>query len=86
MANHDSSKKSIRKIKARTAINKSRKTMIKTYIKKVVLAISSGEHQEAMKALIRAQSEIMRGVSRGVIEKNAASRKVSRLNKMVKSI
>ena len=86
MANHSATKKSIRKTITKTAINKSRKTRIKTYIKRVVVAVESGLAQEANKALIEAQSEIMRGVACNILKKNTGSRKISRLASRVKAI
>lgn len=86
MANHSSTKKAIRKTAARTAINRSRRSRIRTYIKRVLVAVESGSYEAAQAALIEAQSEIMRGVTHKVIDKNTASRKVSRLNKKVKAI
>ncbi len=84
MANHSSTEKAIRKTLKKTAINKSRRTRVRTYVKKVAVATVSGSADEASKALIIAQSELMRGVSRGLIKKNTASRKISKLAKMVK--
>jgi small subunit ribosomal protein S20 len=86
MANHSATKKSIRKTITKTAINKSRKTRIKTYIKRVMVAVESGLAQEANKALIEAQSEIMRGVACNLLKKNTGSRKISRLASKVKAI
>lgn len=86
MANHSSTKKSIRKIARKTAINKHRKTRIKTYIKNVVKLVAAGQTQEAKQALEAAQSELMKGVSIKLIKKNTASRKISRLAKAVKNI
>ena len=86
MANHSATKKAIRKTVQKTAVNKSRKTRIKTYIKRVLTAISSGIAQDANKAFLEAQSEIMRGVSSNIIKKNTGSRKISRLSKKVKEM
>lgn len=86
MANHSSTKKAVRKTVTVTAINKSKKTRIKTYIKKVLSAIESGNKEEATKALIVAQSEIMKGVASNLIKKNTGSRKVSRLASKVKAV
>jgi small subunit ribosomal protein S20 len=86
MANHSATKKAIRKTVAKTAINKNRKSRIKTFIKRVVTAVTAGSAEEANKALIDAQSEIMRGVAAKLIKKNTAARKVSRLSKSVKGI
>lgn len=86
MANHSSTKKAIRKTERVTAVNKNRKSRIKTYIKKVLEAVNSGSAEEAQKALIVAQSEIMKGAARNLIQKNTAARKVSRLSARVKMI
>jgi len=86
MANHSSTEKAIRKIAKKSAINRNRRTKIRTYVKKSLLAIESGSKEEASKILISTQSEIMRGVSKGLIKKNTASRKISRLAKKLKAI
>jgi small subunit ribosomal protein S20 len=86
MANSPSSRKRARQIERRTAVNKARRSRIRTFIRKVEEAIASGDGAAASEALRSAQPEIMRGVSRGVIHKNTASRKVSRLAARVKSI
>ncbi len=70
----------------RTAINKSRTSRIRTFIRKVELALSAENGADAAEALRMAQPEIMRGVSKGVLHKNTASRKISRLAKRVKAI
>ena len=86
MANHKSSKKRIIRNANRAEINKSRLSRIRTYIKKVEAAITSGSQETAQAALREAQPEIMRGVSKGVLHKNTASRKMSRLAARVKSV
>ena len=86
MAHHSSAKKAIRHTVKRTLINKSRDTRIKTYIKKVLEAISAGSKETASIAFVKAQSEIMRGVTKGVLKMGTASRTVSRLNKRLKSL
>lgn len=86
MANHSSTKKSIRKTIAKTAVNKNKKTRIKTYIKRVLLSIKASSVEDANKSLVEAQSEIMKGVSSKLIKKNTASRKISRLAAKVKEI
>ena len=86
MANHKSSKKRIIRNANRAEINKSRVSRIRTFIKKVESAITSGDQETAQAALREAQPEIMRGVSKGVLHKNTASRKMSRLAARVKSI
>lgn len=85
MANHLSTEKAIRKTAKKAAINKNRRTRVRTYIKKVVTAVeSASDAGSAGKALVVLQSEIMRAVSKGLIKKNTASRKISRLAKKVK--
>ena len=74
----------LRQTNKKTLENKNRKTRIKTFVKKVELALTKGDQDTANGALKIAQSEIMRGVTKGVLHKNAASRKVSRLNSKVK--
>ncbi|PZP86580.1 MAG: 30S ribosomal protein S20 [Azospirillum brasilense] len=86
MAHHKSAKKRIRQTATRTAVNRSRTSRIKTFIKKVETAIASGNAVEAQAALKNAQPEIMRGVSKGVLSLGTASRKVSRLAARVKSL
>lgn len=84
MANTKSAKKMVRKIAARTDVNKSRKSRIRTFTRKVEEAISTGDKKAAIAALKAAEPEIMRGVTKGVTHKNTASRKVSRLAARVK--
>jgi small subunit ribosomal protein S20 len=86
MPNKDSAKKRLRQTVKKTTENKNRKTRIKTFIKRVDQAISSGDQKVANSALKSAESEMMRGVSKGVLHKNSASRKVSRLNTKIKSL
>lgn len=86
MANHSSTEKAIRKIAKKSAVNRNRRTRIRTYIKKSLLAVESGSKEEAGKIFISTQSEIMRGVSKGLIKKNTASRKISRLAKKLKAV
>ena len=86
MANHKSAKKRIRRNQARAEINKSRISRIRTFIKKVESAIGKGDAPAAKLALKEAQPQIMRGVSKGVLHKNTASRKMSRLAASVKKI
>jgi small subunit ribosomal protein S20 len=86
MANHSSAKKALRQTIKKTLINKSRISRIRTYIKKVSQAISAGSKQEAKDALIIAQSEVMRGVTKRVLKLNTASRKISRLAQKLKNM
>ena len=86
MANHKSAKKRIRRNANRAVINGARMSRIRTFVKKVELAITAGDAEQAREALRAAQPELMRGVSRGVIHKNTASRKMSRLSSRVKAL
>ena len=86
MANTPQAKKRIRRNATRQTINHSRVSRIRTFIKAVEAAIASGKKTEAVEALKKVQPEISRGVSRGVIHKNTASRKLSRLSKRVASL
>lgn len=86
MANSPGSKKRARQAVRRTAINKSRRTRVRGFIRKVEEAIASGDLSSANDALRAAQSEIMRGVTKGILHKNTASRKISRLNARVKAL
>lgn len=86
MANSPQAKKRARQIERRTAVNKARKSRIRTFLRTVEEAIASGDKEAATAALRAAQPELMRGVSRGIFHKNTASRKVSRLAARVKAI
>ena len=86
MANHESSKKANRQTIKRTAQNKSRASKIKTFIKKVLAAVTAGSKDEAASALKIAQSEIMRGAKHNIFKLNTASRKISGLARKVKSL
>ncbi len=83
MPNIASAKKRARTAAKRQAINHSRKTRIRGYVRKVEEAIASGDAKAAQEALKAAEPEIMRGVTKGVVHKNTGSRKVSRLAKRV---
>ena len=83
MAHHPSAKKRIRQTAKRTEINRSRTSRIRTFIKKVELAVASGDPELAHDALRRAEPEIRRGVNKGVLKLNTASRRISRLSKKV---
>ena len=85
MANTPQSKKRARQNEKRFAINKARRSRIRTYLRKVEEAIASGD-KDAAAALRAAQPELMRGVTKGVLHKNTASRKVSRLSARVKAL
>lgn len=86
MANTPQSKKRARQIERRTAVNKARVSRIRTYLRKVEEAITSGDAEVAREALRSAQPELMRGVTKGVVHKNTASRKISRLSARVKAL
>jgi small subunit ribosomal protein S20 len=86
MANHKSAKKRIRRNAKRALINGARMSRIRTFVKKVEMAIESGDAENARTALRNAQPEIQRGVTRGVLHRNTASRKISRLAARVKAV
>jgi len=86
MANHTSAEKAIRKTKRRTKINVSRRSIIKSCVKKVEELVTKGDKAAAQQALKTAQSELMRGVTKNVLKLNAASRKVSRLAARIKKL
>ena len=86
MANTTSAKKATRKIARRTEVNKARRSRMRTFLRKVEEAIASGDKASAAEALKAAQPEIMRAAQKGVVHKNTASRKVSRLAARLKAI
>ena len=86
MANTPQSKKRARQIERRTDVNKARRSRIRTFIRKVEEAIASGNAEAAKAALQAAQPELMRGVTKGVVHKNTASRKMSRLAHRVNAV
>lgn len=86
MANTPQSKKRARQNERRYAVNKARRSRIRTYLRKVEEAIASGDKDVAATALRSAQPELMRGVTKGVLHKNTAARKMSRLSARVSAI
>ncbi len=86
MANSPSAKKRARQAARRTVINKARRSRVRTFIRKVEEAIASGDQDAALKALRAAQPEIIRGARKGILHRNTASRKVSRLNHRVNAM
>jgi len=86
MANTPQSKKRARQNLRRLAVNKARRSRIRTHLRKVEEAIASGDKDAAQTALRDAQPELMRGVTKGVYHKNTAARKMSRLASRVKAI
>lgn len=86
MANSPSAKKRVRQIERRTEINRARRSRIRTFLRKVEDAIKSGDRDAAKAALVAVQPELMRGVTKGVVHKNTASRKMSRLSHRVEAM
>jgi small subunit ribosomal protein S20 len=86
MANTPQSKKRARQNERRFAVNKARRSRIRTFLRKVEEAIASGDHDVAAEALKSAQPEMMRGVTKGVLHKNTVARKISRLSSRVKAL
>ena len=86
MANSPQAKKRARQNEKRFAVNKARRSRIRTYLRKVEEAIASGDKSAAESALRAAQPELMRGVTKGVFHKNTAARKMSRLSSRVKAL
>ena len=86
MANSPQAKKRARQNLARFAVNKMRRSRIRTYLRAVEEAIASGDQNAAAEALKAAQPELMRGVTKGVMHKNTAARKISRLSSRIKAI
>jgi small subunit ribosomal protein S20 len=86
MANTSSARKAIRKIARRTAVNRSRRSQMRTYVRKVEEAIASGDANAAATALREAEPMMMRAAQKGILHKNTASRKISRLTSRVGSL
>ena len=86
MANTPQAKKRIRRNATRAVINGARVSRIRSFVKKVELALATGDKTAAAEALKGAQPELARGVARGVMHKNTAARKMSRLNKRVAAL
>ncbi len=86
MANTRSAKKAIRKIERRTVVSGNRRNRMRSFIKKIELAIEAGDQGEAMTAFKAAEPVIMSAVGHGILHRNTASRKVSRLSARVKAM
>jgi small subunit ribosomal protein S20 len=86
MANHASARKRIRTNVRRNEINTARTSRLRTFVKKVEAAISGGDAKAAADAFKAVQPEIMRGVSKRIISKNTAARKMSRLSARIKAL
>jgi len=86
MANTPSAKKAARKIARRTEVNRSRRSRVRTYLRKLEDALATGDATQAKAAFQAAEPELMRAVTKGVLHKNTASRKVSRLAARVRKL
>lgn len=86
MANTKSAKKAVRKIEVRTANNKVHRTRMRNEIRRVEEAIAAGEQDKAFAAMKLAEPLIARSAQNGIIHRNNASRKVSRLTQRIKAI
>ncbi|MBE7216983.1 MAG: 30S ribosomal protein S20 [Caulobacteraceae bacterium] len=86
MANNPGAKKAIRKIERRTEVNRSRRSRVRTFLKRFEDAVKGGDAEAARTAFGEAQSELMRAVGKGVVHKNTGARKVSRLHARLKGM
>lgn len=86
MANTPQAKKRIRRNARRTDINGARVSRIRTFVKQVEAALNAGNKEQAAAALSKVQPELARGVSKGVVHKNTAARKMSRLSKRLAAL
>ena len=86
MANTTSAKKATRKIERRAAVNKNRRSRVRTFLRKIEEALAAGDKSAAEAAMKTVQPELMRAASKGVMHRNTASRKVSRLAQRLKAL
>ncbi|HEU0216614.1 MAG TPA: 30S ribosomal protein S20 [Stellaceae bacterium] len=86
MPHHKSAEKRLRQTETRTAVNRSRMSRVRTFVKKVELAIGSGDKAAAQSALQAAQPELHRATSKGVMHKNTVARKLSRLSARINAL
>ena len=86
MANTASARKRIRQTEKRTARNRARRSRVRTFLRKVELAISGGDQTQAREAFRVAQPELHRAVTKGVLHRNTVARKLSRLSARIKSL
>ncbi len=86
MAHSRQAKKRVRQTERRTLVNRARVSRIRTFIKKVEAAIEGGDEEAAREALHRAEPEVMRGVTKGVLKRNTAARRISQLAKRVNAM
>ena len=86
MANTPGAKKAVRKIERRTAVNRARRSRVRTFLRRFDEALAAGDAANARAAFMEAQSELMRAVSKGVVHKNTGARKVSRLEAQLRKL
>ena len=86
MANTKSAKKAVRQIARRTSVNRQRRSKMRTFVRKVEEAIHAGDQAAAQSALAAAEPILMRAAQKGIVHRNTASRKVSRLTASVASL
>ena len=86
MAQHKSAEKRIRQTKQRTNVNRARTSRMRSAVKDAEAAVASGDKAAAQKALRASEPELMRAVRAGLVKKNTASRKISRLSKRIKAL
>ncbi len=86
MAHHKSAKKRIRRNTRKAAVNKARVSRVRTFVKRVELAIESGDQAQAQAAFGAAQPELQRSAGHGILHRNTVARKLSRLNARIKAL
>ncbi len=86
MAQHKSAKTRIRRNERRRVINRARLSRIRTFLRRVEEAIEGGDRDAAMAAFRAMQPELQRGVNKGILHRNTAARKLSRLNARIKAM
>jgi small subunit ribosomal protein S20 len=86
MANNASARKRIRQTEKRTERNRKRRSRVRTFLRKVELAISGGDKAQADAAFRAAQPELQSAVTKGVLHRNTVARKLSRLSARIKAI
>jgi small subunit ribosomal protein S20 len=86
MANTPSAKKAVRKIERRASVNRSRRSQMRTYVRKVEEAIAAGDRGAASAALRVAEPLVMRAAQKGIVHANSAARKVSRLSRRINAL
>jgi small subunit ribosomal protein S20 len=86
MANSPQARKRVRQTARRTAVNRSRVSQYRTQLKKMEVAIASGDQTVARAAFLLAQPVLMSGVNKGIVHKNTVARKISRLSRRIKAL